>query len=121
MRKENESLPDSSPALTMETKSPENTSGRASKDFDRVSPELTASDMDFSNSIKFLFFDCFCNTDSALEIERPASIMTAIFFAKAICSSALMPRLKEKKLIRDFRDSTSSTERMEPFSARTAT
>src|SRR3989344_5054374 len=84
-----ERLPDSSPALTMDTKSLEKMAGNFARAAEKVSPEFMSlvREVKIFPSLEFLV--CFFKTDNALERERPALTIPLRFFAKTIFSSTL--------------------------------
>src|SRR3989344_4203491 len=83
-------LPDSSPALVMDTKSFEKMSGNFKSPEDNVSPEFMSLDREVRTLSILAFFVCFFKTDKARKSESPAFSIPLKFFVKTICSLTLI-------------------------------
>src|SRR3990167_2033331 len=94
-------LPDSSPALVMDTKSLEKTFGNFAKPEDNVPPALTSWERATKILLKFCFFVCFSRTDNARESESPARSIPLKFLVKRINST--IPTLLKKLLRKTIR------------------
>src|SRR3989338_3579139 len=84
-------LPDSSPALTIETNNSEKTFGRSAIAALNDVPLLTLSFTPASKDFNFLLADCFIKTSIALDRGNPAAIMLPRFSASIILSLVPMP------------------------------
>src|SRR3989344_1791392 len=98
MSSEPETLPDSSPALTIDTKRRENTFGHLFNDSDSVLPLLTSASSSESKFLNGLLFDCLLMTERARVRGRPALIIRPRFLAKVIfwCVLMLLKMLSQK-------------------------